>query len=128
MAAPLTDRTGAEPGAAAPAESEADAARAEAARRSFLRMMSHELRTPLNSIIGFSEILACELYGPIGAPQYQQYAEIIRVSGLRLLRLVNQALEIIRLEGDAADLDLHPEPLDAICDAAALSGLGAPAV
>lgn len=119
MAAPPNPRQGGEPDAGAPADARDAAARTEAARRSFLRMMSHELRTPLNSIIGFAEILSCELYGPIGAPQYQQYAEIIRVSGQRLLRLVNQALEIIRLEGDAGELDLHPEPLDAICDDAA---------
>ena len=64
------------------------AAEAEAARRSFLRMMSHELRTPLNSILGFSEILQSELYGPLGAPQYKEYASIIHTSGARLLRLV----------------------------------------
>jgi len=41
-------------------------------KRSFLRLVSHELRTPLNSILGFSEILADELYGPLGAPQYKE--------------------------------------------------------
>jgi signal transduction histidine kinase len=85
----------------------------EEQKRSFLRMVSHELRTPLNSILGFSEILATELYGPLGDPQYKEYAEIIRGSGAKLLKLVNQVLEIAKLEGGAADLDLHPEPLDA---------------
>lgn len=86
------------------------------ARRSFLRMVSHELRTPLNSILGFSEILSSELYGPLGAPQYKEYAEIIRTSGARLLKLVNQVLEIARLEGGAADLDPQPESLDHALD------------
>ncbi|MFN3856475.1 MAG: sensor histidine kinase [Caulobacter sp.] len=85
---------------------------ADAHKKSFLRMVSHELRTPLNAVIGFSEILSCELYGPLGAPQYKQYAEHIRQSGLKLLSLVNQILEIARLEGDQLDLDLRPEPLD----------------
>jgi signal transduction histidine kinase len=85
-------------------------------RRSFLRMVSHELRTPLNSILGFSEIIASELYGPLGAPQYKDYAEIIRSSGQRLLKLVNQVMEIARLEGRAVDLDLRPEPLDHALD------------
>lgn len=88
----------------------------EEARRAFLRMMSHELRTPLNSIIGFSEIIASEMYGPLGAPQYREYAGMVQVSGQRLLRLVNQALEIMRLEGGAIDFDMHPEPVDAIVD------------
>lgn len=88
----------------------------DARKRSFLRMASHELRTPLNSILGFSEILATELFGPLGSPQYKEYATIIRESGERLLRLVNQILEIARLEGQAADLDLRPEPLDAAVD------------
>ena len=75
-------------------------------------MVSHELRTPLNSILGFSEILAGELYGPLGAPQYKEYAEIIRDSGHKLLKLVNQVLEIARLEGNAVEWDLRPEPLN----------------
>jgi signal transduction histidine kinase len=79
-------------------------------------MVSHELRTPLNSILGFSEIIASELYGPLGAPQYKDYAEIIRSSGQRLLKLVNQVMEIARLESHAVDLDLRPELLDHALD------------
>jgi signal transduction histidine kinase len=86
------------------------AATLEAQKRAFLRLVTHELRTPLNSILGFSEILSCELYGPLGAPQYKEYAEIIRGSGKRLLRLVNQVLEIGRLQG--LKLELRPEPLE----------------
>src|SRR3954469_14230036 len=78
-------------------------------KQSFLRMVSHELRTPLNSIIGFSEIISRELYGPLSEPRYREHAEIIRDSGLRMLKLVNQVLEIARLEGDSADLDLRSE-------------------
>lgn len=91
-------------------------ARLEAAmdeqKRSFLRVVSHELRTPLNSILGFSEILNAELYGPLGAPQYKEYAEIIHQSGQRLLKLVNQVLEIARLEGRTIDFDPAVEPLE----------------
>lgn len=86
------------------------------ARRSFLRMVSHELRTPLNSILGFSEILTSELYGPLGAPQYKEYAGIIRGSGQKLLKLVNQVLEIARLEAEAVDFDVRPESLGAALD------------
>lgn len=75
------------------------------AKRAFLRMVSHELRTPLNSIIGFSEILTHELYGPLGAPQYVEYAGIIRDSGTKLLALFNNFLEIVRLESGG---DLKP--------------------
>jgi signal transduction histidine kinase len=85
-------------------------------KRSFLRMVSHELRTPLNSIIGFSEIIAKELCGPLGSPQYKEYAEHVRTSGHKLLRLVNQVLEIARLEGHVTDLDLTLEPLDHAID------------
>ena len=81
-------------------------------KRSFLRMVSHELRTPLNAVIGFSEILSCELYGPLGAPQYKEYASLVHESGLKLLRLVNQIVEIARLEGHVTDLDLGEESLD----------------
>ncbi len=88
----------------------------DAQKRSFLRMVSHELRTPLNSIIGFSEIISRELCGPLGSPQYKEYAEHVRLSGLKLLRLVNQVVEIARLEGHVTDLEPRPEPLDHAVD------------
>ncbi len=80
------------------------------AKRAFLRMVSHELRTPLNSIIGFSEILSQQLYGPLGSPQYVEYAGIIRDSGTKLLALFNNFLEIVRLEG-GGDLKPTLEPV-----------------
>lgn len=82
---------------------------AEEAKRSFLRMVSHELRTPLNSIIGFSEIIRRELYGPIGDARYRDHAELIWDSGHKLLKLVNQVVEIARLETGVVDLDLAPD-------------------
>ena len=88
----------------------------DAQKRSFLRMVSHELRTPLNSILGFSEIISEELYGPLGAPQYREYAGIIQASGQRLLKLVNQVIEIARLEGHAMDLNPTAEPIDHALD------------
>ena len=93
-----------------------DAAALEDQRRSFLRLASHELRTPLNSILGFSEILADELYGPLGAPQYKEYAQIIQGSGHKLLKLVNQVLEIARLESSTQPLDLGAEALEGALD------------
>lgn len=83
----------------------------EEQKRSFLRVVSHELRTPLNSILGFSEILASELYGPLGAEQYRQYAEIIHSSGEKLLKLVNQVVEIARLQSGDIEFVLQLEPL-----------------
>jgi signal transduction histidine kinase len=78
-------------------------------------MVSHELRTPLNSIIGFSEILNREIYGPLGAAQYKEYAGIIQASGLRLLRLVNQVLELAKLEA-GGELEVGAEALDVVFD------------
>jgi signal transduction histidine kinase len=80
-------------------------------KRSFLRVVSHELRTPLNSILGFSEILAAELYGPLGSEQYREYAKIIRSSGEKLLKLVNQVVEIARLQTGDIEIDLRAERL-----------------
>lgn len=88
----------------------------EETRRAFLRVISHELRTPLNSIIGFSEILAGELYGPLGAPQYREFAEHVKRSGYRLLKLVNQVLEIARLEGGTLELTRTACPLVNLLD------------
>ncbi len=88
----------------------------EVQKRSFLRLISHELRTPLNSILGFSDILSAELYGPLGAHQYKEYAEIIRGSGKKLLNLINQVLEIGHLEG--LKLDVGPEALEPAIESA----------
>ncbi|MHB8530439.1 MAG: sensor histidine kinase [Caulobacteraceae bacterium] len=82
-------------------------------KQSFLRVASHQLRTPLNSIIGFSEVLAGEVCGPLGAPQYKGYAQHVLASGRQLLRLVNQILEILRLQAGVAGMEPLSEPLDA---------------
>src|SRR5437763_13774232 len=86
------------------------------AKRSFLRMISHELRTPLNSIIGFADVLKQQPSGPLGAPEYLEYAEIIGASGAKMLRMVNQIVEIVRLESHAADLDLRAEPVESLVE------------
>jgi signal transduction histidine kinase len=107
---------GASPSSKPPRRRASDAAALEDQRRSFLRLVSHELRTPLNSILGFSEILAEELYGPLGAPQYKEYAQIIQGSGHKLLNLVNQVLEIARLESRTQPLELGAEALESALD------------
>jgi PAS domain S-box-containing protein len=84
---------------------------AEAASRSkstFLASMSHELRTPLNAIIGFSDILRNEMFGRLGSPRYASYAHDIHISGNYLLELINDVLDVSRIE--AGRLELHPEP------------------
>jgi signal transduction histidine kinase len=78
------------------------------AQAASLRLMGHELRTPLNAIIGFSDIIAAELYGPIPDPRYADHARMIRQSGMRLLDVVNRLVELSRLEAGAADLHLRP--------------------
>src|SRR6185503_12645544 len=85
---------------------------AEAANRAksrFLANMSHELRTPLNAIIGFSEVIQMEMFGPI-SPRYQNYASDIRNSGTHLLDLINEILDLSKLE--AGRLELHEEEVD----------------
>lgn len=84
---------------------ETRAAVADRAKGQFLANISHELRTPLNAIIGFSEILRDELLGPLGVPQYREYAIDIHEGGLHLLRLVNDLLDIARM--DAGTLELR---------------------
>jgi signal transduction histidine kinase len=92
----------------------AGAAALDEQKKSFLRVVSHELRTPLNSILGFSEILASELYGPLGVDQYREYAQIIRSSGEKLLKLVNQVVEIARLQTGDMEIDLQVERLEPV--------------
>ena len=83
---------------------------ASRAKSTFLANMSHELRTPLNAVIGFSEIMAKELFGPIGNDQYKQYSNDIFESGNHLLDLINDILDMAKIE--ANKLTLSPRPLD----------------
>ena len=88
--------------------------RAEAASRTqsrFLASMSHELRTPLNAIIGFSDVLKQELYGPLGAVRYLEYAQLINESGQLLLDLISDILDMSKIE--AGRYTLHVEEVDA---------------
>jgi len=92
-------------------EAKEAAERANRAKTSFLANMSHELRTPLNAIIGFSEVLKEQMFGPVGAPRYIAYAGDIHRSGMHLLDLINDILDVGKIE--AGKRELHPEPLDA---------------
>jgi signal transduction histidine kinase len=80
------------------------------AKSQFLANMSHELRTPLNAVIGFAEMMSAETFGPLGSPRYQEYADAIRGSGAHLLALINDILDLSRL--DAGQSDLIDEQLD----------------
>ena len=71
---------------------------ANQAKGAFLATMSHELRTPLNAIIGFSDIMVHEMFGPLGSPRYLSYAQHIQSSGTHLLDLINDVLDMSKLE------------------------------
>ncbi len=75
----------------------------------FLANMSHELRTPLNAILGFSEIIRAETLGPIGDPRYKEYASDIHRSGKHLLEIINDILDLSKVE--AGRLEVHPETI-----------------
>ena len=75
-----------------------EALRANTAKSGFLAMISHELRTPLNAIIGFSEMMTGELYGPLGSDRYKGYVTDILLSGTHLLSVINDILDLSRLD------------------------------
>ncbi|MCC6890277.1 MAG: PAS domain S-box protein [Hyphomicrobiales bacterium] len=82
------------------------AERAGAAKSDFLAKVSHEIRTPLNAIIGFSEVMTQERFGPIGNERYRQYVKDIRTCGEHLIALINDLLDLSRIE--AGKLELAP--------------------
>jgi two-component system cell cycle sensor histidine kinase PleC len=101
---------------------EAEKIRAEGANKAkseFLANMSHELRTPLNAINGFSEIMSAELFGPLGDRRYKEYVGDILSSGQHLLSVINDILDMSKIEAGKMNmrfemLDLHDVAEDAV--------------
>jgi two-component system, cell cycle sensor histidine kinase PleC len=86
------------------------------AKSRFLASMSHELRTPLNAILGFSEVMAREVLGPMNNPTYKEYSEDIRQSGAHLLTLINEILDLSRIEAGRFDLNEAELKLDVLVE------------
>lgn len=87
---------------------------ANRAKSEFLANMSHELRTPLNAVIGFSEIIQAEPFGPVGDPQYRQYIGFIQRSGRHLLTLIDDTLDLSAIESDRMRLALDDVDVAAV--------------
>ncbi|NQU62401.1 MAG: PAS domain S-box protein [Rhodospirillales bacterium] len=83
---------------------------ANRAKTEFLANMSHELRTPLNSILGFSEVIMTETFGPLGGDRYMEYAGDINSSGRHLLGLINEVLDLSKLE--VGELKIYEDEID----------------
>lgn len=83
---------------------------ANRAKSDFLANMSHELRTPLNAIIGFSDVIHGQSYGPVGDPKYLEYVEYIKDSGEHLLVLINEILDLSKIE--MGKVELFEEPIE----------------
>src|SRR6185295_10043259 len=82
------------------------------AKSRFLAHMSHELRTPLNGIIGFADIMRAGLFGPILPERYRDYVELIHNSGALLLSLINDILDMSKIE--AGKMELQVQPLETL--------------
>jgi two-component system, cell cycle sensor histidine kinase PleC len=92
------------------AEEKTRAEEANQAKSKFLANMSHELRTPLNAIIGFSEIMEAAMFGPLGTEKYREYCSDIHQSGQYLLDVINDILDMSKIE--AGRIRLDPEPVE----------------
>jgi two-component system cell cycle sensor histidine kinase PleC len=91
-------------------EEKTRAEEANQAKSKFLANMSHELRTPLNAIIGFSEIMESAMFGPLGAAKYTEYSRDIRASGQYLLDVINDILDMSKIE--AGSVHFNPETVE----------------
>jgi two-component system cell cycle sensor histidine kinase PleC len=78
--------------------------------------MSHELRTPLNAIIGFADLMRSEIKGPIGHPRYREYSNDIHSSGQHLLSLINDILDLSRIEANRFELHEDKVSIDTVAE------------
>ena len=97
-------------------EEKTRAEEANQAKSKFLANMSHELRTPLNAIIGFSEIMEAGMFGPIGTDKYREYCTDIHQSGQYLLDVINDILDMSKIEAGRIRLDREPIELEPFLD------------
>lgn len=86
------------------------------AKSAFLANMSHELRTPLNAIIGFSEMIISHMYGELGHPKYDEYLGDIHLSARHLLEIINEVLDMSKIEAGRVDLDEQDIDLASLID------------
>ena len=100
------------------AEEKTRAEEANQAKSKFLANMSHELRTPLNAIIGFSEIMESGMFGPLGAEKYHEYCSDIRGSGQYLLEVINDILDMSKIEAGRIRLDFEDLNIDTLLNEA----------
>jgi two-component system cell cycle sensor histidine kinase PleC len=89
---------------------------ANIAKSRFLAQMSHELRTPLNAILGFSEVMKAEIFGPHVVPAYKDYSGDIHNSGVHLLNLINEILDLSRIEAGRYELNEEAVSLNRVVE------------
>ena len=91
-----------------------EAERASALKSDFLAKVSHEIRTPLNAILGFAEVIMDERFGPVGNARYRDYMRDIHKSGEHVLSLVNDLLDLSKIEAGKVDLDFTSVDINAV--------------
>ena len=99
-------------------QAEIAARRFDRAKSQFLANMSHELRSPLNSIIGFSELMALEQFGPLGNDRHLEYAHGIQSASQHLLAVISDILDLSKVESGAFELEDEPIEVTRLVDGA----------
>jgi len=99
-------------------EAQLTAEHASRSKSEFLAHMSHELRTPMNAVIGFSQMMSSEIFGPVGSPKYHEYLNDIATSGQHLLQVVNNVLDLAKVEAGKWEMQEEVVGIRELCLAA----------